>query len=42
MKLVEDLSLFNEASLGLDLIPDESNSFDDPSDIAFKWNVVEF
>ena len=42
MRLVENLSLFNETSFGLDLIPDESNSFDDPSDIAFKWNVVEF
>ena len=24
------------------LIPDETNTFDDPSDIGFNWKVIEF
>ena len=42
MKIVNDLSRFNKETFGLDLLPDESNTFDDPSDIDFKWTVVEF
>ena len=42
MKQIDDLSLFNETTFGVDLFPDETNTFDDPSDIDFKWTVVEF
>ena len=42
MRLVEDLTLFNEDTFELVFIPDELNTFDNPSDIEFRWNVVEF
>ena len=35
MKLIEDLGLFTDKALKIELIPDESNTFDDPSDLTF-------
>ena len=42
MILIDDLSLFTDKALKIELIPDESNAFDDPSDLKFEWSVVEF
>ena len=42
MKKITDLGLINAEVLGIALLPDESNEFEDPADISLTWQVTEF
>lgn len=42
MKVVKDLSIFNESVLLVKLTPDESNETSDEADFDFTWTVTDF
>ena len=39
MKQIEDLTLIDNKVLKIELIPDETNIFEDPKDLKITWNV---
>ena len=42
MRGVDDLSLINDQVLLIDLVPDWTNTSDDPNAFEFTWSVTEF
>ena len=40
MKRVKDMTLINSDALEFELIPDESNTYNDEADLAFTWKVI--
>ena len=42
MKRDKDITLIDTDVLGFELIPDESNTYNDEEDLAFTWKVIQF
>ena len=42
MRGVDDLSLINDQILLIDIVPDWTNTSDDPNAFEFSWSVTEF